>query len=74
MTPQLGPSHTDDSRVVIYDRNMFMIQATGHIFDIVQLTLFITDIKYIPIKQIATHSWSLFTTLHVFFLTYEWAL
>ncbi len=27
MTPQIGASLTDDSRVVIYDRNMFIIQA-----------------------------------------------
>ncbi len=26
--PQFGASLTDDSRVVIYDRNMFIIQAT----------------------------------------------
>jgi hypothetical protein len=26
---QFGASPTDDSRVVIYDRNMFIIQATG---------------------------------------------
>ncbi len=28
--PQFGASLTDDARVVIYDRNMFIIQATGH--------------------------------------------
>ncbi len=27
--PQFGASLTYDSRVVIYDRNMFIIQATG---------------------------------------------
>ncbi len=27
MTPQFGASLTDDSRVVIYDHNMFIIQA-----------------------------------------------
>ncbi len=27
MTPQFGASLTDDYRVVIYDRNMFIIQA-----------------------------------------------
>ncbi len=29
MTPQFGASLTDDSRVIIYDHNLFMIQATG---------------------------------------------
>jgi hypothetical protein len=28
MTPQLGASLTDDSRSVIYNRNMFLIQVT----------------------------------------------
>jgi hypothetical protein len=27
--PQFGASLTDDSRIVIYDRNMFIVQATG---------------------------------------------
>ncbi len=27
--PQFGTSLTDDTRVIIYDRNMFIIQATG---------------------------------------------
>ncbi len=26
--PQIGASLTDDARVIIYDRNMFIIQAT----------------------------------------------
>ncbi len=30
MTPQFGASLADNSRVVIYDRNMFILQATGH--------------------------------------------
>ncbi len=29
MIPQFGASLPDDSRVVIYDRNMFTVQATG---------------------------------------------
>ena len=29
MTPQFGASHADDSRDVIYDCNMFIVQATG---------------------------------------------
>ncbi len=29
MTPQLGASLTDDSRSIIYNRNMFKVQATG---------------------------------------------
>ncbi len=29
MTPQFGASLADDSRVVIYDRNRFIVQATG---------------------------------------------
>jgi hypothetical protein len=28
--PQFGASLTDDSRIVIYDRNMFIVQTTGH--------------------------------------------
>ncbi len=27
--PQFGASQTDDARVVIYDHNVFIIQATG---------------------------------------------
>jgi len=27
--PQFGVLLTDDSRIVIYDRNMFIVQATG---------------------------------------------
>ncbi len=27
--PQFGTSITDDARVIIYDRNMFIVQATG---------------------------------------------
>ncbi len=30
--PQLGESLTDDSRSVIYNRNVFIIQATGLIY------------------------------------------
>ncbi len=29
MTPQFGASLADDSRVVIYDCNIFIVQATG---------------------------------------------
>jgi hypothetical protein len=29
MMPQLGASHTDDSRSIIYVRNTFIIQVTG---------------------------------------------
>ncbi len=32
MTPQFGASLTDDVRVVIYDHNMFIIEATGRVF------------------------------------------
>ncbi len=31
LTPQFGAYLTDNSGVVLYDRNMFMIQATGFI-------------------------------------------
>ncbi len=27
MTPQFGPSLADNSRVIIYDRNMFIVQS-----------------------------------------------
>ncbi len=27
--PQFGASLADDFRIIIYDRNMFMVQATG---------------------------------------------
>ncbi len=30
MTPQFGASLSDEARVVIYDRNTFMIQVTGN--------------------------------------------
>jgi len=30
VTPQFGASLTDDSRVIIYDRNMFIVQATAY--------------------------------------------
>jgi hypothetical protein len=33
--PQFGASLADDSRVVIYNRNMFMVQATGRSNEIV---------------------------------------
>jgi hypothetical protein len=29
--PQFGASLADDSRVIIYDRNMFIVQATDHL-------------------------------------------
>jgi hypothetical protein len=32
VTPQFGASLTDDSRVIIYDRNMVIIQATGLLY------------------------------------------
>ncbi len=28
---KLGASHTDDARVVIYDHNMLIVQATGFV-------------------------------------------
>jgi hypothetical protein len=31
--PQFGASLADDSRVIIYDRNMFIVQATD--FDVI---------------------------------------
>jgi hypothetical protein len=31
--PQFGASLADDSRVVIYDRNMFIVQATDYCDD-----------------------------------------
>jgi hypothetical protein len=33
VTPQFGASLTDDSRVIIYDHNMFIIQAYLSILD-----------------------------------------
>ncbi len=32
--PQSGASLTDDARVVIYNRNMVMIQATGYVYQL----------------------------------------
>jgi hypothetical protein len=31
VTPQFGASLSDDTRVIIYDRNMFIIQATDFV-------------------------------------------
>jgi hypothetical protein len=44
VTPQFGASLTGDSRVVIYNRNIFIIQATG-IF-IVQATGVLFPVKF----------------------------
>ncbi len=30
--PQFGAMHTDDARVIIYDRDMFIIEATAYLF------------------------------------------
>ncbi len=39
MIPQFGASLTDDARVVIYDRNMFIIQTTGAVFTTLQFPM-----------------------------------
>jgi hypothetical protein len=42
VTPQFGVSLADNSRVIIYDHNMFIVQATGnmsHVMDLPGLVL-----------------------------------
>ncbi len=41
--PQLGTSLTDDSRVVIYDHNMFIIEA----IDVIIYSTLLTDVMLV---------------------------
>jgi hypothetical protein len=51
---KLEASLTDDARVVIYDRQMFIVQATG--VNVRKPLLFVTEISY------SICAWSIFLT------------
>jgi hypothetical protein len=55
VTPQFGASLTGDSRVIIYDRDMFITQATGLLEAVFFNILFKVDVLFATSKQNSRH-------------------